>query len=256
MIDLPAGFRTIPLAHRGLHDADRGRPENSIAAIRAAIDSGYGIEIDVQLSADKQAMVIHDNNLGRLTAHNGAVRQTTAADLCAITLTGSRETIPTLRQALSLVAGRAPLLIEIKDQDGAMGPDTGDLERAIADAVRTYAGPVAVMSFNTHSVALMARLAPSLPRGLTTGALASPKWQLIPAATRDRMRPIPDYDAVGACFISHQITDLDRPRVAELKAQGAVILCWTAKNKSDEQAARAIAHNITFERYRPEIPAA
>jgi glycerophosphoryl diester phosphodiesterase len=256
MTSLPVGFRIIPLAHRGLYDVEHGRPENSIPAIRAAIDSGYGIEIDVQLSADNQAMVFHDYDLGRLTSHSGAVRQHRAADLGAMTLIGSSATIPTLGQVLSVVAAQTPLLLEIKDQDGAMGPDTGDLERAIADAVRRYGGPVAVMSFNTHSVALMAEIAPQLPRGLTTGALASEKWRLIPAATRDRMRLIPDYDAVGASFISHQITDLDRPRVSQLKAQGAVILCWTAKNNSAERAAREIAHNITFDGYRPEIPEA
>ncbi len=253
MIELPAGFRTQPLAHRGLHDARHGRPENSIAAFRAAIRLGYGIELDVQLSADKLAMVIHDYDLGRLTKHAGAVRQRSAADLGAMTLVGSSESIPTLTEVLAVVAAQTPLLIEIKDQDGAMGPNTGDLERAVADALHGYTGPVAVMSFNTHSVALMAKFAPKLARGLTTGALRSRKWQLIPAATRDRMRPIPDYDAVGASFISHQIFDLNRPRGAELKAQGATILCWTVKGIRTERTVRQIADNITFEGYRPEI---
>lgn len=256
MIALPAGFRTQPLAHRGFHDVKRGRPENSLAAFRAAVKSGYGIELDIQLSRDKQAMVIHDYDLGRLTAHKGPVRQRSAADLCTMTLLGSSETIPTLGQVLATVAAQTPVLIEIKDQDGAMGANTGDIERAIANAVRGYTGPLAVMSFNTHSVDLMARFAPGLARGLTTGALRSSKWQLIPAATRDRMRPIPDYDAVGASFISHQITDLKRPRVAELKARGATILCWTVKGKTTERTVRQIAHNITFEGYRPEIPTA
>jgi len=256
MIELPAGFRTIPLAHRGLQDSAKGRPENSLSAIRAAIKCGYGIEIDVQLTVDKQAVVFHDYDLGRLTRHGGAVRQRSAADLGAMTLVGSSESIPTLTEVLTVVAAQTPLLIEIKDQDGAMGPNTGDLERAVANALHGYAGPVAVMSFNTHSVALMAKFAPKLARGLTTGALRSRKWQLIPAATRDRMRPIPDYDAVGASFISHQIIDLNRSRVAELKAQGATILCWTVKGIRTERTVRRIADNITFEGYRPEISTA
>ena len=256
MIELPADFRTIPLAHRGLHDVKHGRPENSISAIRAAIRLGYGIEVDVQLTADRHAVVFHDYDLGRLTTNNGAVRQRSAADLGAMTLVGSTETIPTLAEVLAVVAAQTPLLIEIKDQDGAMGANTGDLERAVADAVHGYAGPVAVMSFNTHSVALMAKFAPTVPRGLATGALRSRKWQLIPAATRNRMRTIPDYNAVGASFISHQIIDLNRPRVVDLKAQGAAILCWTVKSESTERTVRQIADNITFEGYRPKIPAA
>ncbi len=256
MIALPDEFRTRPLAHRGFHDVAKGRPENSITAFRAAVGLGYGIELDVQLSADKHAMVIHDYDLGRLTAQSGPVRQRRSANLGAIPLRGSRETIPTLAEVLSAVAGQTPLLIEIKDQDGAMGPNIGDLERAVADSLAGYTGPVAVMSHNTHSVDLMAKLAPLLPRGLTTGALKSRKWQLIPAATRDRMRAIPDYIEVGASFISHQIIDLKRPRVAELRAQGATVLCWTVKSKSTERKVRKFADNITFEAYRPDTPAA
>ncbi|MFV2002111.1 MAG: glycerophosphodiester phosphodiesterase family protein [Paracoccaceae bacterium] len=256
MINLPDDFRIKPLAHRGLHDIAAGRAENSIAAIRAAIEAGYGIEIDVQLSADRHAMVIHDYDLGRLTAKKGAVRQRSAAKLGAITLRGGGETIPTLDEILDVVAGRAPILVEIKDQDGALGANTGDLERAVAGTMKDYNGPVAVMSFNPHSVGWMAKLAPRLPRGLTTGSLNAEIWQLLPAATSERLRRIPDYDKVGASFISHQIIDLDRPRVAELKAAGATILCWTARDSATERRARRIADNITFEGYRPDIPAA
>ena len=142
-----------------------------------------------------------------------------------------------------------PLLIEIKDQDGALGPDVGPLEEAVARAIAGYDGPVAVMSFNPHSVAAMARLAPDVPRGLTTCGLR-PKGLAAPAAGgRDRLREIPDYDRDGASFISHEAADLDRPRVAELKDAGAAILCWTIRSPEAEAAARRIADNITFEGY-------
>jgi glycerophosphoryl diester phosphodiesterase len=156
---------------------------------------------------------------------------------------------------LALVAGRVPLLIEVKDQDGAMGADIGPLEDAVAAALRDYAGPVALMSFNPHSVAALARAAPDRPRGLTTSAYTAGDWPLLTPAVRDRLRTIPDYDAVGASFISHEAADLARARVAELKAKGAGVLTWTIRSPEAEAAARRIAENVTFEGYRAAIPA-
>ena len=249
MTVLPRSFATVPLAHRALHDITQGRPENSRAAIRAAIDAGYGIEIDVQLSADNQAMVFHDYHLERLTDTQGAVRLFRADALRATALRGGDEGIPDLPEVLTLVAGRVPLLIELKDQDGAMGANVGPLERATALALAGYAGEVAVMSFNPHSVAMMQTLAPDVPRGLTTSAYRTQDWPLS-AATCDSLREIPDYDRVGASFISHEVGDLDRPRVGALRQSGAVICCWTVRNAAQEAQAREAADNITFEGYR------
>lgn len=246
---LPAAFLDRPIAHRGYHDRAQGRPENSLAAVRAAVAAGYGIEIDLQPSADGVAMVFHDDDLARLTGRAGRVRDLTAAELGAIPLSGGDEGIPTLAQVLQTVAGRVPLLIEIKDQDGRMGPNVGPLERATAEALAGYRGPVAVMSFNPHSVAAMARLAPQIPRGLTTWSWTDDPDHPVPQALADRLRAIPDYDRTGACFISHEAADLNRPRVAALKAQGAAILCWTIRSPEAEAAARKVAHNITFEGY-------
>jgi glycerophosphoryl diester phosphodiesterase len=246
---LPPAFLATPLAHRGYHDKAQGRPENSPAAFRAAITAGYGIELDLQLSADGQAMVFHDYDLSRLTGEKGAFGARSAAELGAITLRHGTDTIPTLTQVLDIVAGQVPLLIEIKDQDGALGPGVGPLESATAAALAGYRGPVAVMSFNPHAVAAMARLAPAVPRGLTTCDYAAADWPTVPAATREILRGIPDYAATGACFISHDRKDLARPRVAALKAQGAAILCWTVRNPADEAQARKVADNITFEGY-------
>ncbi|EKE44209.1 hypothetical protein OCGS_1725 [Oceaniovalibus guishaninsula JLT2003] len=248
---LPAPFLGLPLAHRGLHGA--GRPENSRGAIRAAIDAGYGIEIDVQSTADGDAMVFHDATLDRLTAHRGPVRHRGRADLSRIVLRDSDETIPPLTEVLKLVAGRTPLLIEVKDQTGAMAAGDGRLEAATARALAGYAGPVAVMSFNPHSVARLAELLPHVPRGLITGSWGD-TWSA-PVDTRNRLRAIPDYDICGASFISHEADDLARPRVAELKARGAAILCWTIRSPEAERAARRIADNITFEGYAAPLPA-
>ncbi len=254
-VPLPEAFLTIPLAHRALHDRAGGRPENSAAAFRAAIAAGYGIECDIQPSADGVPMVFHDYDTRRLTGEPGRVASRSAAELRRLKLLGGEEGIPTLAEMLDLIAGRVPLLIEIKDQDGAMGPDTGALERAVAAALMGYAGPVALMSFNPHSVAALAEAAPDRPRGLTTSAYDAADWPLLSATVRDRLRGIPDYDRVGASFISHEAGDLERPRVAELKAGGAAVLCWTIRSPEAEAAARRVAQNVTFEGYAARLPA-
>ncbi len=251
---LPPAFLRTPIAHRALHDRAAGRIENSPAAIAAAVAQGYGIEIDLQLSADGQAMVFHDEVLDRLTGRQGPVNALTAAELARIALKGSADTIPTLPQVLGMVAGRVPLLIEVKDQDGMMGPAVGRLEAAAAAALEGYGGPVAVMSFNPHSVAALARLAPHIPRGLTTSAYDPEDWAPLPPATCDRLRAIPDYEPAGASFISHEWPDLPRPRVADLKSAGATVLCWTIRSPADEATARRIAHNVTFEGYAAALP--
>jgi glycerophosphoryl diester phosphodiesterase len=252
---LPQAFRDIPIAHRALHDRAAGRIENSPAAIRAAVEAGYGIEIDLQLSQDGVAMVFHDEELDRLTDVSGPVAARTAADLTRLRLKDSTDTIPTLADVLALIAGRVPLLIEIKDQSLTMGATDGRLEAATAKALQGYTGQVAVMSFNPAAIHHMARLAPDIPRGLTTSAYDPDDWAPLPADTCARLRDIPDYEATGSSFVSHEAADLSRLRLAELKAQGAAILCWTIRSPEAEALARHTADNVTFEGYRAAIPA-
>lgn len=252
---LPAAFLTHPIAHRALHDRAAGRIENSASAIRAAVAAGYAIEVDVQLTADGQAVVFHDDDLPRLTDATGRVCEHTAAALSQIPLRGGTDTIPTLAQVCALVAGAVPLLVEIKDQDGALGPNVGPLERAVADVLAEYSGPLAVMSFNPHSIAQMAQLAPNLPRGLTTCAFDARDVAGLPAAQRQQLRDIAMFDAVGASFISHHANDLAAAPVAALQARGVPVLCWTIRSPAQEAAARNVAANITFEGYLPPVPA-
>ncbi|MET4101364.1 glycerophosphoryl diester phosphodiesterase [Roseovarius sp. MBR-78] len=255
MSALPQAFLRRPLAHRALHDVAEGRPENSRAAIRAAIAHGYGIEIDLQASRDGAAMVFHDYDLGRLTPETGPLRQCDAATLAQIPLRGGDEGIPALPEILGLVAGRVPLLIEIKDQHGQMGRTDGTLEHATAGALAGYDGPVAVMSFNPHMMIEMAARAPDVPRGIVTCAYSPEDWPLLREETRARLRAISDYAAAGASFVSHDVTDLANPRLAELRGGGAAILCWTVRSAEVEAEARKVADTITFEGYLPDIPA-
>ena len=245
---LPAEFLHTPIAHRALHDTSDNRPENSRAAIRAAVDAGYGIEIDLQLSADNRAMVFHDYDMKRLTGQPGPIRQITADQAQTTQLLHATDGIPTLDEVLDIVAGRVPLLIEFKDQDGAMGTDIGPLEADAVRALQGYDGPLALMSFNPNSVAELARLAPQIPRGIVSCAYDPKGWPL-PAQTCDHLRAIADFDRVGAGFISHEAADLPRARVADLKAQGVPVLCWTIRSPEQEAEARKIADNVTFEGY-------
>ena len=249
MTNLPASFLARPIAHRGLHCAADGRAENSPAALNAAIAADYGIEIDVQLSSDATAMVFHDYHLGRLTSQTGALSLHSAQTLSEIILPGGQETIPSLKQTLALVAGRVPLLIEIKDQDGNMGGDVGPLEEAVAAALKSYDGDVAVMSFNPNAIAVFAALSPETPVGLVTDQFMATDWPTLSSNTREYLSKVSDFDRVGACFISHNHAQLDDQVVTDLKAQGVPILCWTVQSRADEVKAQIIADNITFDGY-------
>jgi glycerophosphoryl diester phosphodiesterase len=252
---LPPEFLTVPIAHRALHDARAERAENSLEAVKAAVEAGYGIEVDVQLTASGEAVVFHDETLSRLTAETGAVRDRRLGEMTELPLKGGG-TIPALTDVLWAVAGRVPLLIEVKDQDGRMGPSIGELEQAVAIDLASYEGPVAVMSFNPHSVDALRHYAPSVPRGLTTCSWRPEDWPDLTEETRLRLREIPDFVSTGAAFISHEARDLQRPRVRELKAAGVPILCWTIRSPEAEAEARKIADNVTFEGYLAARPPA
>lgn len=252
---LPSEFLAAPIAHRALHDAERGIPENSRAAVQRAMRAGYGIEIDVHLSADGRAVVFHDDTLDRLTHAAGPVARRTARELSDLVLRGSEEHIPMLSDILDLVAGAVPILIEVKDQSGAIDAGEDLLEQAVANDLRDYDGPVAVMSFNPYVVAAMRAHAPDVPRGLVSSAFIPSQWPQITPETCLHLRSISDFGRVGATFISHDWTDLGSPRVAELKAQGTPVLCWTVTSPQVEAEARRVADNVTFEGYLPAIPA-
>lgn len=252
---LPQSLLRSPVAHRALHDVARGRPENSRAAIRAAIAAGYAIEIDLQLSSDGCPMVFHDDDLDRLTDESGPVRARTCAELRQIPLKGGDgEGIPDLAEVLDLVAGQVPLLIEVKDQDGQMGRNVGALEAAAVKVLDGYQGDIALMSFNPHSVAELARLAPGIARGIVTSAYVPDEWPELPRAVCHDLRNIPDFERSEACFISHEASDLARPRVQALRDAGVPVLCWTITSPAEEAEARALADNVTFEGYLSPLP--
>jgi len=222
-----------PFAHRGLHGP--GRPENGRAAFEAAIAAGHGIELDVQASADGEAIVLHDYALERLTEGFGAVRSLSAAELKRVGLKGSDETIPTLAEILALVGGRAPLLIEVKSPDRRVAA----LSRAVHRALAGYAGPVAVMSFNPEIAHWFAVHAPGRLRGLVISE-AGRKWRGIATRRFALWRARPD-------FLAYDVRDLPSRFAERARAKGLKVLTWTCRSEADRARAAEHADQIIYE---------
>ena len=158
----PDWLTARPVAHRGLHDISRGIVENMPAAAQAAIDGNFAIECDIQLSSDGEAMVHHDNALGRLTEGSGALLGKTAAELKAVAFKNTPERMMTLGDLCSLVAGRVPLVIEVKSHfDGDRR-----LVKRMAEVLSSYSGPAVGMSFDPDQVMALLELIPERSRGI------------------------------------------------------------------------------------------
>ena len=253
MLALDPAFLKTPIAHRALHDASKGIFENCRSAIIAAIEHGYAIEIDLQLSADGRAMVFHDDTLDRLTDKREDVSDYTAAELSQIKVGSGQDVIEPLEDILHLIDGRVPLLIELKDQSRQLSQTDGRLEQATIDALSLYHGPVAVMSFNPYMIATMAQLSSELPLGLTTGGFMEPTWG-IDAERVAYLSQIADFDPTRYSFVSHFALELAAPCIQTLKEQGAAIFTWTIRSPEAEAIARQTVDNITFEGYLAAHP--
>jgi glycerophosphoryl diester phosphodiesterase len=224
----------VPFAHRGLHGG--GRVENSNGAFRAAAEAGYGIELDVQLSRDGWAMVFHDDRLDRLTNKSGPLAALTAAELRSIRLYTSNEVMPTLGEALAIVAARVPVLIEVKAPDRHVGP----LCEAVAGVLRGYGGPVGVMSFNPEVGAWFARRAPERLRGLVVSEQGK-------KGLRGRIERRLALWRSRADFLAYDIRDLPSDFASLARFAGSAVYTWTVR--TDEERARAadFADQIIFE---------
>jgi len=256
MTPLSAAFINKALAHRGLHNAAQGIIENSASAFEAAIQHGYGIELDVQLSQDGHAVVFHDDTLDRVTQEHGLVRTRTLRALQKIPLNTSTDYINALTEILELVNGRVPLLIELKDQSGTLGqaPNEHDLAlvQAVAHDLANYTGEAALMSFNPTIVRLLGDHTPNRAVGWTTCDFTPEEWPDIPTDWLTTLAPLQQLNTLGASFISHDVNDLMSPYVQALKSDDVPILCWTVKSPELADKARRTACSITFENYLPD----
>lgn len=224
----------VPFAHRGLHGG--ALVENSGGAIAAAVARGFGIELDVQLSRDGEAMVFHDYELDRLTVEQGPVAARTAAELQAIRLYIGNEVMPRLGEALRMIDGRVPLLVELKSPDRRVAV----LCRAVADALAGYCGPVGVMSFNPEVGAWFARRAPGLLRGLVVTEQGRRGW-------RGRIeRPLALWRA-QADFLAYDIRDLPSRFAGAARSRGRPVYTWTVRSDADRARAAVHADQVIFE---------
>lgn len=235
MASRPDWLTERPFAHRGLHGP--GRIENSRAAFVAAIDAGFGIELDVRAAHDGTAFVFHDAKLDRLCGRSGAIDALDADAIAAITLNDCAETIPTLAEVLALVAGRTPLLIELK----SFSPTNHGLCWAVADQLATYAGPTAVMSFDPALLRWFARQAPVVTRGLVVSEEDKRNFRGLLGRSLGLMFARPG-------FLAYDVRSLPSSFAARARALGLPVLTWTVRSDADRARAAAHADQIIFER--------
>jgi glycerophosphoryl diester phosphodiesterase len=238
-----------PIAHRGLHDATAGIIENTAAAVRAALSAGYGIEVDLQLSADGEAMVHHDAVLGRLTDGEGRLDQLSAAELARIPYHGSTERMLRLGDLCDLVGGRATLLLELKSRfDG-----DPRLPARVAALLSGYGGPVAPMSFDPLQLQVLRQKAPRLPRGIVAAKYRPhPYWDQMPPWLRYGMESLLPALTPRPHFVAYAVDNL--PAFAPSIARHVLCLplvTWVVRSEGERLRAARFADQIIFEGFRP-----
>ncbi len=238
-----------PIAHRGLHDRARGHVENSLSAAECAVVNGFAVECDVRLTADGEAVVFHDEDMERLTGHTGRVADRRAAELAATALSDSTDRIPLLSDLLATVAGRVPLVVEIKSRfDGDLR-----LARRTAEVIRSYAGPVALKSFDPAVVAVLREIAPERPRGVVGQAVFEGDWcAALSPERKHAMANLLHYTETLPDFLSWNVGALETavPYLGR-HAIGMPVITWTVRSDEDRRRARAHADQMVFEGFMP-----
>jgi glycerophosphoryl diester phosphodiesterase len=236
-----------PVAHRGLHDAANGRIENTASAALAAIDGNYAIECDVQISADGEAMVFHDDDLDRLTEGRGPVASRSAAELKRVPFKNTADTMMTLGEYCSLIDGRVTLIVEIKSRfDG----DRRLAERVTA-VLQEYRGPVAVMSFDPFPVAIVRHMAPGICRGIVAERhYTHEEWSFLSTAQKRSLTWMLHAPSSRPQFIAYHVNDLPTAVPAVARSLGLPVLTWTVRTDAQRQTAKRNADQMIFEGFR------
>jgi len=232
-----------PIAHRGLW-SPHGPPENSLAAFQAACAAGYGIELDVQLSSDGEAVVFHDDTLQRMTGAPGRVRDRTAAELAELRLAGSEEKVPTLLETLALVGHRAMVHIELKTPYG----EVGALERRVHEVIADHNGPVCVIGFNPYSHAWFAERYPGVLRGLDSYSYAGAPHMA--EAQRQAFARLEHVEIARPHFLALGLDMLPSPKAAALRERGLPVVAWTVRDPAQWAAVQGGCDNLIFEGFR------
>jgi glycerophosphoryl diester phosphodiesterase len=242
-----------PIAHRGLHDAAKGIIENTAPAFEAAIAKGYGVECDLQPAADGTPLVFHDFELERLTAGSGPVARLASGCAAKLPFKGADVTgILTFAGLLDLIAGRVPLLAEIKSDWRAPSPA---FMVSIANFATAYAGPLALMSFDPAVMAEMRRLAPGVPRGLVTGSYRHPDgtpWypDKLTDARRDALANLRESVLADPYFYAYDVRALPSPVAQRIRQEMRLpLFTWTVRTEEQRRLAADHADAAIFEGY-------
>jgi glycerophosphoryl diester phosphodiesterase len=238
-----------PVGHRGLHDAAAGVIENTASAFRAAIDGGFSIETDLQISADGEAMVHHDFALGRLTLGSRQLAAMTAVGLKEVPFKATSDRIMTLGELCDVVAGRVPLVIELKSRfDG----DRRLVARA-AEVLKSYAGPAALMSFDPGPIEALRAIAPGLPRGIVAERYyKDSEWYELSDSQKRSLAFLLHVPRTRPHFVAYHVKDL--PSLGPWLARhvfGLPLLAWTVRTPEDRTCAERWADQMIFEGFRP-----
>lgn len=231
-----------PIAHRGLWSKD-GHPENSLGAFQAACAAGYGIELDVQASADGEAIVFHDATLKRMTGIEGRVSDHAAADLASMRLAGTEEFIPTLADTLTLIGHRAMVHIEIKSPYGEVGP----LERRVHEILIDHHGPTAVIGFNPYSHAWFADHYPKVLRGLDSYSYADAAARHLSPDVRKSFAQLKHVSIARPHFLALGLDMLPSAHADRLRKEGLPVIAWTVRQQSEWEAVKSHCDNLIFE---------
>ena len=232
-----------PLAHRGLHDAAQGVPENSLAAFAAAAAAGYGVELDVTLSRDRVPVISHDPTLHRAADRPERVGDMAVAELAAVRLGDTREHVPTLAQALRLLID-VPVMVELKQANLRAGA----LEEAVAPLLDAHPGPWCVASFNPASLRWFRRNRPEAVRVLTAGPIEEAK---LPGFLRRRLAQLKELSGVAPHAVSYDLAGLPNPVCDLWRARGGALVTWTVSDADGLARARTLADNVIFEHIAP-----
>ena len=231
-----------PVAHRGLWSSS-GPPENSLAAFEAACEADYGIELDVQLSSDGEAMVFHDSDLRRMTGRSGRIADFAAADLADMALAGTDERIPSLADTLTLVGRRALVQVELKTPPGEVGP----LEQRVHEILIDHAGPVAVIGFNPYSHAWFADRHPKVLRGLDSYSYAGVDARRMAPDQRRAYARLEHVAIARPHFLALSLDMLPSQEAARLREGGMPIVAWTVRSPAQWDKVKASCDNLIFE---------
>ncbi len=247
----PHWLTTRPVAHRGLHDIKRGIVENMPGAIDAAIAGRFSIEVDVQLTKDGDAVVHHDDRLGRLNDGSAALTELTVSELKAVRFKDTSERLMTLRDLLDRVAGRTGLVIEIKSHyDG----DRRIVQRTV-EILSSYSGPAVVMSFDPDQLVTAREIAPKLPRGIVAQRDYDKDsyWNKLSSAEKHDMTALRHAFRTRPDFVAYRVDDLPAPApwIAR-NVFGRPLLTWTVRTPDQRARAGRYADQMIFEGFRPE----